>query len=100
MSLVTSSQGILHSPPYCPCLWYEVHMALTKPLPISGSESGAPRPWPMKTSLASFSREASLLFYIWGVHTPCGVTRQWLPCLSQRLGMMSEDGCGGQAGGA
>lgn len=23
MSLVTSSQGILHSPPYCPYLWYE-----------------------------------------------------------------------------
>lgn len=100
MSLVTSRA--FYTVLTAPACGMRHHMALARPLPMSGnsSELGAPRPWPMKASLASFSREASLLFYMWGVHTPCGVTRQWLPCLFQRLGMMSEDGCGGQTGGA
>lgn len=42
-------------------------MALAKPLPMSdnSSELGAPRLWPINTSLAS-SWEASLLLYMWG----------------------------------
>lgn len=79
-------------------------MALANPLPTSSnsSESGAPWLWPVKASLAPFSQEASLLFCIWGVYAPhVGViwTMTALLVHPRALGVISEDGCGGQTWG-
>lgn len=99
MSLVTSSQGILHSPPYCPCLWYEAPHGLCKTLAHIRVRVGGTK---------AMAHESLTGILLWGgqsavLHMGCAYPmwgdQAMLPCLSQRLGMMSEDGCGGQAGG-